>query len=108
MGLDYKVIGARIKDARLAKNLTQQVLSEQLDFSVGFLSKIETGNSQPNLKRLSQICDILDVSEGYILNGSDSDKDNYLNKEFSDLLSSCTPEEQKMIYEVAKTILKNY
>ena len=64
MSLDYNVIGARIKQARLAKNLTQEELSEQIDISVAFLSRVERGNSRINLKRLNQICKILDVSEG--------------------------------------------
>lgn len=107
MGLDYNVIGKRIKEARRAKNLTQEALSEQLDLSVAFLSRVERGSSHINLKRLNQICDILDVSEGYILNGADSTKDNYLNKEFAELLKKCPPEKQKMIYEIAKTVLEN-
>ena len=107
MGLDYNVIGERIKEARRSKNLTQEELSEKMDLSVAFLSRVERGSSHINLKRLNQICDILEVSEGYILNGADSTKNNYLDKEFAELLKKCTPEKQKMIYEIAKTIAKN-
>ena len=78
-----------------------------MDLSVAFLSRVERGSSHINLKRLNQICDILEVSEGYILNGADSTKNNYLDKEFAELLKKCTPEKQKMIYEIAKTIAKN-
>lgn len=107
MGLDYNVIGKRIKEARRAKNLTQEALSEKMDLSVAFLSRVERGSSHINLTRLNQICDILDVSEGYILNGADSTKKNYLDKEFAELLKKCSPEKQKMIYEIAKTVLEN-
>ena len=107
MGLDYNVIGSRIKEARREKNLTQEALSEKLDVSVAFLSRVERGSSHINLKRLNQICDILDVSEGYILNGADKSQKNYLTKEISELLKNCPPEKQKMIYEVIKTIVEN-
>ncbi len=107
MSLDYNVIGERIKEARRAKNMTQETLSEKMDLSVAFLSRVERGSSHINLKRLNQICDILEVSEGYILNGADSTKKNYLDKEFAELLKKCTPEKQKMIYEIAKTIAEN-
>lgn len=107
MGLDYSIIGSRIKEARNAKKLTQEDLSEQLDVSVAFLSRVERGSSHINLKRLSQICDILEVSQGYVLEGTDSTKDDYLNKEFADLLKKCTPEKQKLIYDIAKTIAKS-
>lgn len=107
MGLDYNIIGERIKEARHAKNMTQEALSEKMDLSVAFLSRVERGTSHINLKRLNQICDILEVSEGYILNGADSTKKNYLDKEFAELLKKCSPEKQKMIYEIAKTIAEN-
>ena len=45
MALDYAVIGQRIKQARLAKNYTQEDLAEQIDISVAFLSRVERGNS---------------------------------------------------------------
>ena len=104
MALDYSVIGSRIKQARLAKNMTQDDLADQIDISVAFLSRVERGNSRVNLKRLNQLCDLLDVSEGYLLNGASSSSENYLDKEFTDLIKSVSPEKQKLIYNVAKTI----
>lgn len=105
MALDYTIIGERLRMARTEKKLTQEKLAEKLDMSVAFLSRLERGNSFISLKRLNQICTILDVSEGYILNGVSSNSSNYLNKEFSDLLKNCPPEKTKLIYEIAKVII---
>ena len=105
MALDYTVIGQRIKQARLAKNLTQENLAEQIDVSVAFLSRVERGSSHINLKRLDQLCGLLDVTEGYLLNGASNNSTNYLNKEFSELLKNCSPDTQKLIYNVAKVIV---
>lgn len=107
MALDYSVIGQRIKQARLAKNYTQDELSEKIDVSVAFLSRVERGNSHINLKRLNQLCNLLDVSEGYILNGAASDSENYLTKEFNDLLRNCTADKQRLIYKIAKIIAES-
>ena len=104
MAIDYSVIGSRIKQARLAKNMTQEDLADKIDISVAFLSRVERGNSHINLKRLNQICGLLDVSEGYLLNGASSSSENYLDKEFTNLIKSVSPEKQKLIYNVAKTI----
>ena len=104
MAIDYSVIGSRIKQARLAKNMTQEDLADKIDISVAFLSRVERGNSHINLKRLNQLCDLLDVSEGYLLNGASSSSENYLDKEFTDLIKSVSQEKQKLIYNVAKTI----
>ena len=87
--------------------MTQENLAEQLDISVAFLSRVERGLSHVNLKRLSQICSILGVSEGYILNGTASTSEQYLISEFNEILSSCSPEKQKLIYKIAKTIIED-
>ncbi len=107
MATDYNVIGERIKKARKAKNMTQEKLAEKLDVSIAFLSRIERGSSQINLKRLGQICEILDITEGEILNGSTNKSARYLEADFSQLLKTCSPEKQKLIYDVAKVISKS-
>ena len=104
MAIDYNVIGSRIKQARLAKSMTQEDLADKIDVSVAFLSRVERGNSHINLKRLNQLCGLLDVSEGYLLNGASSSSENYLDKEFSDLFKNVSPAKQRLIYDIAKTI----
>ena len=104
MAIDYEVIGKRIKKARLENNYTQEELAEKLDISIAFLSRVERGNSHINLKRLNQLCGFLGVTEGYILNGVSSTSNNYLTDEFYELLHNCSPEKQKLIYNVALVI----
>ena len=96
MAIDYTVIGSRLKKARKEKHLTQEDLSEKIDVSIAFLSRIERGSSQINLKRLTQICEVL--------NGTSFQSNKYLASEFSDLLKSCSSEKQKLIYDIAKVI----
>lgn len=104
MALDFSIIGERLKKARMDKGLTQEDLAEKLDVSVAFLSRIERGSSHVNLKRLNELCDLLNVTEGYILNGASSTSNKYLTSEFSEILKKCSPEKQKMIYKIAKVI----
>ena len=106
MPLDYIIIGQRLKKARKAKKMTQEELAEKLDVSIAFLSRIERGNSQVNLKRLVQICEILEVSPGEILNGVSSKSSQYLDSEFASLLKDCSSEQQKLIYDIAKVVAR--
>ena len=87
--------------------MTKEDLAEEIDVSVAFLSRIERGTTEINLKRLSQICALLDVTEGEILNGSCSNSKNYLNSDFSNLLKNCPREKLKLIYDIAKVIINN-
>ena len=102
MAVDYSIIGSRLKQARIKAGLTQQELAEKTNLSIAFISRIERGSSHINLKRLSEFCSILDVSEGYILNGASSNSTNYLSSEFNEILNSVSPEKQKLIYKIAK------
>ena len=101
MALDYNVIGERLKQARLNKKLTQ----EKLDVSVAFLSRAERGNVKINLSRITQICDILDISISTILTGTGFNSKDYLTEDFSNLLKNCPPEKFKLIYDIAKVII---
>ena len=104
MATDYNVIGERIRNARKARKMTQQDLAEELGVSIAFLSRVERGNSQINLKRISQICGILGISEGELLNGTSSTSSSYLDGEFSDILKKCNDKQVKLIYDIAKLI----
>ena len=91
MALDYAAIGERLRKIRIEKNMTQEYLSEKVGVSIAFLSRVERGNSCINLRRLNEICSVLGVSEGEILNGVSTQKNSYLNREFSRLFSAlCT------------------
>lgn len=107
MTLDYKILGNRLKQARTSKNFTQEQLAEIIDVSVAYISRVETGNVEINLKRLSQICSILDVNMGFILDGTSYNSKNYLNDDFNSLLKNCPPEKTQLIYEIAKVIIQN-
>lgn len=107
MALDYIIIGERLKKARLAKGLTQEKLAEQLDLSVAFLSRVERGNTHINLSRLSELCSLLEISEGEILNGTSSNASDYMQSDFNALLKNCSPEKQKLIYNIAKVIAES-
>ena len=107
MAVDYSIIGSRLKQARIKAGLTQQELAEKTNLSIAFISRIERGSSHINLKRLSEFCSILDVSEGYILNGVTDSDENYLYNEFNDILKKCSPEKQKLIYKISKMIAED-
>ncbi len=104
MAIDYNLIGERLKKARLAKGLTQENLAESLNISIAYLSRIETGTTKINLKRLSEICQLLSVSEAEILSGVSDDSANYLNSDLGNLLKNCSPDKQRLIYKIANII----
>ena len=104
---DYSVIGRRIKKTRIKNKLKQETLAEKKDVSVAYLSRVERGNAQINLKRLTQVAEILGVSPGYLLTGSNIKSKDYMKDDFIELLGKCTPSQQRLIYQIAELIYKN-
>lgn len=104
MSIDYNLIGERIKEARKNKGYTQEKLAEEIDVAVAYVSRLEKG-FPINLKRIAQISQVLDISIEYLLSGTVPKSDNYLNKDFEEILERCSPEKLKLIYNIAKTIV---
>ena len=54
-------IGLKIRELRIAKNLTLQQLSDKLDIEYNNLIRIEKGRTNPTIGTLYKICHILGV-----------------------------------------------
>lgn len=65
--MDTKAIGARIKAAREAKNLTQEDLAAIIDLSTTHMSVIERGVKAPKLETFVSIANALEVSADSLL-----------------------------------------
>ena len=61
-------IGARLKQARLSRHMTQNQLAEAAEISVSFLSNLENGRQAMNICTLITLLDILNVSADWLLN----------------------------------------
>ncbi|HIQ82475.1 MAG TPA: helix-turn-helix transcriptional regulator [Candidatus Pullichristensenella stercorigallinarum] len=59
--INYSMIGKHIKIARKARHMTQEMLAEKMDVSLGYIGQIERGDKLLNLERLAQVCLILQV-----------------------------------------------
>jgi transcriptional regulator with XRE-family HTH domain len=64
--MDKKILllslGARIKNARRERGMTQEELAVMLDINSITISRWETGKQSPNYTTLCRIADVLDVS----------------------------------------------
>lgn len=104
MDVDYKIIGQRIKEERRKKGWSQERLSEEIDVTTVYISRVERGSSQINLKRLAQISRVLGTSIEYLIEGTVIKSPNYLDKELYEILLNCTPAKQRLIYNIAKIV----
>ena len=63
----YKAIGARIRDVRLQRNMSQAELAEKAFISVPHMSEVENGKTKSRLSTFVYITEALQVSADVLL-----------------------------------------
>lgn len=67
--IDCKAIGRRIREQRISRKYTQEMLAELAGISTSFVGHIERGEKIASLETMARICMVLDESMDYILMG---------------------------------------
>lgn len=101
--MNFQQIGARIRDQRKQANLTQEQLAEQADLSSAYLSHVEHGKKKISLTALAQIAKALEIPIETLFAVPQWTSSPIL-PEIQALLEECSEEEQRIIFEVAKTL----
>lgn len=106
MSFSNKKLGMIIRNGRLDQNLTQEQLAEKLDCNLSYLGNIERGKNTPSLKLFCEITRTLNLSaDKFIYPEADTANDTY--QQLLRLLNQCTPREQQILLENAKTLMQN-
>ena len=95
-----KLLGKRIKEIRLSKNLTQEQLGELTGIGASSLSKIESGIYHPSDDNLEKISSALDV-EPYKLYMFNHHKNMCeIKKEIITIIENLNDDKTKLIYKI--------
>lgn len=97
-----KVIGFRIMQKRKKLGILQKELAEAIGLTDNQISNIENGGSFPSMNNLLKICDALDITPDYLFVGTIRRR---FKDDITDMISSCTPEEQKIIWLLIQTYI---
>jgi len=71
---DTKAVGKTIRQARMAKNMTQMDLADAMQVSYQAVSNWERGNSMPDISKLEDLCRVLDLSLDDLLGAQKKEK----------------------------------
>ena len=98
---DYKLIGVRIRERRLALKITQETLSESAGIGIQHMSKIENGNTKLSLPCIIALSNALQTTvDSLLMDSIDVSKPTVVTQADS-VFSDCTPSE---IYVITQTI----
>lgn len=102
----YKAIGARIRDVRMQRHMSQADLAEKAFISVPHMSEVENGKTKLRLSTFVYITEALQVSADVLLRPNIPEVNGIYQSEFKDLLEDCSPAEIDSILKIVKE-LKN-
>lgn len=71
--LDFAHIAKKLKNTRIAKNLTQEYVANIADVNVSHISNIENNRVKVSLSTLVQMCNALDTTVDFILSDEYND-----------------------------------
>lgn len=102
---DTNKVAKKIKEARIAKNMTQMNLADAMGVSYQAVSNWERGNSMPDISKLEDLCSVLDISIAQLLGMENKetvtvkkvlqDEEPLTVEELSDIAPMLPPEEMK-------------
>jgi DNA-binding helix-turn-helix protein len=100
----YKAIGARIREVRIQKNMSQAELAEKAFISVPHMSEVENGKTKLRLSTFVYITEALQVSADVLLRTNIPEVNGIYQGEFKDLLADCSPAEIDSILKIVKEL----
>lgn len=103
-----ELIGSRITEIRLSRNLTQAQLAEKVNVSVETISRLERGVSFPSLKTMANIASALDVPlSNFFEFGVHEPKDRAFERELSKLtafLRTMDKQELALLHDILRAV----
>ena len=107
MAIDFKVIGNRIKNERKLSKQSQEVLAEKLNISASFQSRMERGATTISLDMLTRIAESLGIPLSRLVTGIADCSDESLNEELTSVTVDFSPNEKRLLLDIANLIKRN-
>lgn len=102
--MDYKKLGARIREERLRLNLTQAQLAEAVDISDTYMGAIERGERSLTLDTLVRLVNRLGVTVDYMLAESVTDSDSNIMEQFKQIIDGQPMERRQLAINMLRTL----
>ncbi len=100
-----KLLGARIKELRLGRGLSQEQFAELVDIDTKHLSRIETGLSAPTVDRLEMIAAAFGVELRSLFEFSHLDEREGKLEGLDRMMRQLDENDLKVIYRIVRSFL---
>ena len=105
--MEYKLLGQRIRAARLAAGVSQEQLAEMVGLTSQHISHTEVASTKISLPSLVKIANALRVSVDKLLSDSVHDSKPHLLDDVQIVFADCDPDEVYVMLEAANAVKKS-
>lgn len=105
--MNLKAIGARIKEAREAKKLTQEQLAEIVGLSATHISVIERGIKAPRLETFIELANALNATSDSLLIDVLDTSLQITVTEISEQIKNLSPQNQRKILQIIRILMED-
>ena len=102
--VDFKRIGAKIREIRLAKGLTQEYVASIAKVNTSHISNIENNRVKISLPTLIYVSNALGVTVDYILSDEYCDSNDAMNNEIIKELDTCNSDTKNKILKIIRVL----
>jgi len=100
------MIGARIKEIRSKRGITQDQLSERMEINPKYLSSIERGKENPTLNTLLKLSESLEVSLDEVFSFVEIEDPDKRKSLLISLLDEANDEQLKLAFKILSAIIR--
>ena len=101
-----ELLGARIKELRKNRKLTQEQLSEKINIDPKHLSRIEVGKSYPSLDTLENISKALNVEMKDLFEFVHLQRGRTIADNLKELLNEASEDKQRLILKIIRAAVR--
>lgn len=101
-----ELLGARIKELRKLRKVTQEKLAEKIGVDPKYVSFIEVGRSSPSLEALENIAQALDVDIKDLFEFSHHEARPASIDQIYSVLETVTDDQLKILHRIVKAFVK--
>ena len=103
-----KVLGKKIKQARLSKKFTQEYVAENVDISIDLLRNIENVRNIGSVPTLLNLCNFLSISPNFLFSELLTYKEDTLDTFLSSSIKSISKDDKELLKQIIIHIDRNY
>jgi transcriptional regulator with XRE-family HTH domain len=101
-----ELLGARIKELRKARGLSQEQLSEKINIDPKHLSRIEVGKSYPSLDTAEKLAKALGVEIKDLFEFAHHTRSKELTENISRMVKGVDDNDLRLIFKIIRAIVR--